>query len=83
MHHSEEIRRGADATDLDTVFQNRRFEDSFSHDRKLDRIHTCIVMDNHGKPLDQFATCKELLLAFHDAVLGVQDPTSFQTTTLI
>jgi len=81
MRHSEEVRRGADATDLDTVFRNRRFEDSFSHDRKLDRVHTRIVMDNHGKPLDRFATRKELLEALHDAVLGAQDPTFLRTTT--
>jgi len=81
MRHSEEVRRGADATDLDTVFRNRRVEDSYSHDRKLDRVHTRIVMDNHGKPLDRFATRKELLLAFHDAVLGAQGPPSLLTMT--
>jgi len=82
MHHSEEVRRGADATDLDTIFRNRRVEDSCSHDRKLDRVHTRIVMDNHGKPLDRFTTRKELLLAFHDAVLGAQGPASLSSMTL-
>src|SRR5882724_5165813 len=81
MRHSEEVRRGADATDLDTIFCNRRIEDSCSHNNKLDRVHTRIVMDNHGKPLDRFATRKELLLAFHDAVLGAQGPPSLSTIT--
>ena len=70
IRHSEEVRRGVDASDLDTVFRNRRVEGSSSSDRKLDRVHTRIVMDTHGKTLDRFATRKELLLAFHDAVLG-------------
>ena len=73
IRHSEEVRRGIDATDLDTVFRNRRVEDSSSSERALDRVHTRIVMDTHGKTLDRFATRKELLLAFHDAVLGAQD----------
>jgi len=81
MRHSEEVRRGADVIDLDTVFRNRQVEHSCSHDRKLDHVHTHIVMDNHGKPLDRFATCKELLLEFHDAVLGVQGPPSLSTMT--
>ncbi len=70
IRHSEEVRRGVDATDVDTVFRNRRVEDSSSSERGLDRVHTRIVMDTHGKTLDRFATRKELLLAFHDAVLG-------------
>jgi len=81
MHHSEEVRCGADVTDLDTVFRNRRVEDPCSHDRKLDRVHTRIVMENHHKTLDRFATRKELLLAFHDAVLGAQGPASLSTIT--
>jgi len=70
IRHSEEVRRGVDATDVDTVFRNRRVEGSSSSERELDRVHTRIVMNTHGKTLDQFATRKELLLAFHDAVLG-------------
>jgi len=70
IRHSEEVRRGVDATDLDTVFRNRRVEGASSSERELDRVHTRIVMNTHGKTLDQFATRKELLLAFHDAVLG-------------
>ena len=73
IHHSEEVRRGLDATDLDTVFRNRRVEGCASSDKKLDRVHTRIVMDAYYNTLDRFVTRKELLLAFHDAVLGTQD----------
>jgi len=73
IHHSEEVRRGLEATDLDTVFRNRRVEASASADRKLDRVHTRVVMDAYYNTLDRFTTRKELLLAFHDAVLGMQD----------
>ena len=46
--HFEEVRRGAHASDLDTVLRNRRVACS-PDDRKLDRVHTRIVMETYGK----------------------------------
>ena len=71
VRHFEEIHCGTGLSDLDTVLHNRRAEGTSPDDIKLDRIHTRIVMETHGKTLDEFLTRKELLLAFHDAVLGM------------
>jgi Fungal protein kinase len=70
LEHFEEVRRSDDSGDLDTVLRNRQVDKPTAEDMKLERIHTRIVLRSYGKPLDMFDTRKELLLAFHDAVLG-------------
>ena len=70
IRHAEEVRRGTDPSDIDTVWRNRRVETKSPVERGLDRVHTRIVMETYGKTLDRFQTHKELLLAFHDVVLG-------------
>jgi len=40
--------------------------------KKIDRVHTRIVMETHGKTLDKFTSRREFLLAFQDAVLGMK-----------
>jgi len=71
VRHFEEVHCGPGVSDLDTVLRNRRAERTSPDNIKLDRVHTRIVMETYGKTLDQFLTRKELLLAFHDAVLGI------------
>jgi hypothetical protein len=57
----------------DTTVKNRRIRNNAVTDAMEfveDRIHTRIVMNTYGKSLWKFASRKELLLAFHDAVQG-------------
>ncbi|KIJ52404.1 hypothetical protein M422DRAFT_43279 [Sphaerobolus stellatus SS14] len=61
--HAEKVRQGVQRKDLDTVLQNRRIL------MTAQRVHSRLVMKSHRKPLNDFASRKELLLAFHDAVL--------------
>ncbi len=76
IRHAEEVRRGTDPSDIDTVLRNRRVENVPPVERGFDRVHTRIVMETYGKTLDCFATRKELLVAFHDAVLGTYNFTA-------
>ena len=74
IRHFEEVRRGVDASDLDTISHNRRAEHTSPDAKNLDRVHTRIVMETHGRTLDKFTNRRELMLAFHDAVLGICNP---------
>lgn len=69
--HFEEIPHPVDASQLDTVVQNRQIDRSTDEARKLERVHTRTVMKTYGKTLDKFTDRKELLFAFHDTVLGL------------
>jgi hypothetical protein len=69
--HFEQVWRRTDASDLDNVLCNHKVECASPKDMKLDRVHTRIVMEIHGKTFNHFTTCKEILLAFHDVVLSV------------
>ncbi|KIJ37513.1 hypothetical protein M422DRAFT_33638 [Sphaerobolus stellatus SS14] len=64
---SEDIRQGDDP---DTILLNRKISNPSREYLKLDRVHTRVVMKAYGKTLDQFSSRKELILAFHDAVLA-------------
>jgi hypothetical protein len=70
VRHFEEVRNGRNASLADTVLRNRCLEDVTPEDMKFERVHTRIVMTTHGKTLDMFASRKELLLAYHDAIVG-------------
>ncbi|KAF8530000.1 hypothetical protein JB92DRAFT_557978 [Gautieria morchelliformis] len=72
LEHFEEITRSDDPNDLDTVLRNRQIDEPTAEDLKLERVHTRIVLKTFGKTIDQFATRRDLLLAFHDAVLAHQ-----------
>jgi Fungal protein kinase len=74
IEHFEEVRRSDGPGDLDTVLRNRQIDNPTLDESKVERIHTRMVLKTYGKPLNMFATRKELLLAFHDAVLGVLLP---------
>ena len=65
------IWHGADALDLDIVQHNHCIACSSPNDRKLDWVHMWIAMETYGKFLDESATRRELLVAFHDAVAKV------------
>jgi Fungal protein kinase len=71
IEHFEEVRLSDKPSDLDTVLRNRQVNTPTVDNLKLERIHTRIVLKTYGNPLNMFDTRKELLLAFHDAVLGV------------
>jgi Fungal protein kinase len=71
VEHFEEIRRSDDPNDLDTILRNRRIDQPTAEDLKLERVHTRIVLKPFAETIDQFETRKDLLFAFHDAVLGV------------
>jgi Fungal protein kinase len=71
IEHFEEVRLSDKSNDLDTVLRNRQVNTPTEDDLKLECIHTRIVLKTYGKPFDLFDTRKELLLAFHDVVLGV------------
>ncbi|KAF8488454.1 hypothetical protein JB92DRAFT_3016664, partial [Gautieria morchelliformis] len=68
--HFEEVRLSDDPNDFDTILRNRQVDKPTAADRKLERIHTRIVLETYGKPITKFDTRKGLLLAFHDAVLA-------------
>jgi Fungal protein kinase len=70
LEHFEEVRRSHDPKDLDTIMRNRQVDKPAPQDLTLERVHTRIVLRTFGETLDQFETRKDLLLAFHDAVLG-------------
>jgi len=72
VQHFEQVRSGKDASNLDTVLHNRQVEWSSPEGKKIDRVHTRIVMETHGKTLDKFTSRREFLLAFQDAVLGMK-----------
>ena len=57
----------------DTVVKNRRIRSgAYTDDMNFvqDRVHTRIVMHTYGKPIWEFSSRQELMLAFHDAVNG-------------
>ncbi|KAF8520515.1 hypothetical protein JB92DRAFT_3094664 [Gautieria morchelliformis] len=72
LEHFEDIRRSNDPNDLDTILRNRKIDQPTAEELKLERVHTRIVLKPFAETIDQFETRKDLLLAFHDAVLAHQ-----------
>ncbi|KIJ52412.1 hypothetical protein M422DRAFT_776073 [Sphaerobolus stellatus SS14] len=69
--HAEELRHEPQRKPvLDSILKNRRIAEPLEEHMKLQRVHCRLVMKSHGKLLSDFASRKELLLAFHDAVLA-------------
>ncbi|KIJ50821.1 hypothetical protein M422DRAFT_244768 [Sphaerobolus stellatus SS14] len=66
-HHYEEL---SDSSGVDSIFQNRQLLSPPTDYSVRDRIHTQIVFTPTGKPLSQFSSRKELLLAFCDAAIA-------------
>ncbi|KIJ35616.1 hypothetical protein M422DRAFT_262212 [Sphaerobolus stellatus SS14] len=63
---SEGIRQG---NDPDIILLNRKISSPSLEYLKLDRVHTRVVMKAYGKTINQFSSRKQLIMAFHDAVL--------------
>jgi len=70
LRHYEQVRRSEKRSDIDTTSRNRRMSRPDRQARMQERVHTRIVLKAYGEPLHHFQNRKELILAFHDAVLG-------------
>ncbi|KIJ29803.1 hypothetical protein M422DRAFT_187936 [Sphaerobolus stellatus SS14] len=60
----------SDSGDPDAILLNRKIFNPSQELMKLERIHTRVIMKAYGKTLNEFSSRKELILAFHDAVLA-------------